>query len=127
MKVIFSRGNGHWGLAFRHNTAYLRKAPARTLIEALWKVGANVHADELEAVQDCQAIYGLRERGQGGGTARRRCIVDCHRMESFRALSFDALKDALNTLIIFYGRNLFDPKIIAHRSIEYHGIARMAA
>ena len=77
-----------WGLAFKPNTDDMREAPARVLMEALWKAGANVQAYDPEAMQECQAIYGLRDdllvvRHQGGGAARRRRAADRHRVEEF--------------------------------------------
>ncbi|WP_254024261.1 hypothetical protein [Mesorhizobium ventifaucium] len=46
---------------------------------------------------------------------------------SLRVPSFDALKDAPTAPVIFDGRNLYDPKVIARHRVEYRSIARMAA
>ncbi|TGP13275.1 UDP-glucose 6-dehydrogenase, partial [Mesorhizobium sp. M2D.F.Ca.ET.185.01.1.1] len=54
-------------------------------------------------------------------------LLICTEWKSFRAPSFDALKDALTTPVIFDGRNLYDPKVIARYGIEYFSIGRMAA
>ena len=48
-------------------------------------------------------------------------------MEEFPRPSFDAVKDALTTPVIFDGRNLYDPKVVARHGIEYHSIGRLAA
>ncbi|WP_224549918.1 UDP-glucose dehydrogenase family protein, partial [Mesorhizobium sp. CA16] len=121
-----------WGLAFKPNTDDMREAPARTLMEALWAAGAKVQAYDPEAMQECQAIYGLREDLLLCGTKEAAlrgadALLICTEWKSFRAPSFDALKDALTTPVIFDGRNLYDPKVIARYGIEYFSIGRMAA
>jgi UDPglucose 6-dehydrogenase len=121
-----------WGLAFKPNTDDMREAPARVLMEALWNAGATVQAYDPEAMQECQAIYGLRDDLLLCGTKEAAlrgadALLIATEWKSFRAPSFDALKDALTTPIIFDGRNLYDPKVIARHGIEYHSIGRMAA
>jgi len=121
-----------WGLAFKPNTDDMREAPARVLMEALWKAGAHVQAFDPEAMQECQAIYGLRDDLLLCGTKEAAlrgadALLIATEWKSFRAPSFDALKDALTTPIIFDGRNLYDPKVIARHGIEYHSIGRVAA
>ncbi|RUU72919.1 UDP-glucose/GDP-mannose dehydrogenase family protein, partial [Mesorhizobium sp. M7A.T.Ca.TU.009.01.1.2] len=121
-----------WGLAFKPNTDDMREAPARVLMEALWKAGANVQAYDPEAMQECQAIYGLRDDLLLCGTKEAAlrgadALLIATEWKSFRAPSFDAVKDALITPVIFDGRNLYDPKVIARHGIEYHSIGRMAA
>ena len=110
----------------------MREAPARVLMEALWNAGANVQAYDPEAMQECQAIYGLRDDLLLCGTKEAAlrgadALLIATEWKSFRAPSFDALKDALTTPVIFDGRNLYDPKVIARYGIEYFSIGRMAA
>ncbi|TJV46876.1 MAG: UDP-glucose/GDP-mannose dehydrogenase family protein, partial [Mesorhizobium sp.] len=121
-----------WGLAFKPNTDDMREAPARVLMEALWKAGAKVQAYDPEAMQECQAVYGLREDLLLCGTKEAAlrgadALMIATEWKNFKAPSFDAIKDALSTPIIFDGRNLYDPKVIARYGIEYHSIGRMAA
>ena len=113
-----------WGLAFKPNTDDMREAPARVLMEALWQAGANVQAYDPEAMQECQAIYGLRDDLLLCGTKEAAlrgadALLIATEWKSFRAPSFDAMKHALTTPVIFDGRNLYDPKVIARHGIEY--------
>ncbi|TIR45724.1 MAG: UDP-glucose 6-dehydrogenase, partial [Mesorhizobium sp.] len=85
-----------------------------------------------EAMQECQAIYGLREDLLLCGTKEAAlrgadALMIATDWKIFQAPSFDAIKDALSTPIIFDGRNLYDPKIVTRYGIEYHSIGRMAA
>ncbi|TIX92540.1 MAG: UDP-glucose/GDP-mannose dehydrogenase family protein, partial [Mesorhizobium sp.] len=79
-----------WGLAFKPNTDDMREAPARTLMEALWQAGANVQAYDPEAMQECQAIYGLRDDLLLCGTKEAAlrgadALLICTEWKSFRA------------------------------------------
>jgi UDP-glucose 6-dehydrogenase len=38
----------------------MREAPARELMEALWKANVNVQAYDPNAMVECQSIYGTR-------------------------------------------------------------------
>ncbi|MCA1597147.1 MAG: hypothetical protein LC772_12100, partial [Chloroflexi bacterium] len=40
----------------------------------------------------------------------------------FRSPDFDALRAALRNPVIFDGRNLYDPVLMARKGFEYHGI-----
>jgi UDPglucose 6-dehydrogenase len=44
--------------------------------------------------------------------------------KTFRSPDFDQVKSQLKAPIIFDGRNLFEPKIMADAGFEYHGIGR---
>ncbi|CAN7148157.1 UDP-glucose/GDP-mannose dehydrogenase family protein [Phyllobacterium sp. LjRoot231] len=121
-----------WGLAFKPNTDDMREAPSRTLMEALWQAGANVQAFDPEAMQECQSIYGQRDDLLLCGTKEAAlrgadALLIVTEWKSFRAPSFDLMRDALTTPIIFDGRNLYDPKVIARHGLEYHSIGRQAA
>jgi UDPglucose 6-dehydrogenase len=44
--------------------------------------------------------------------------------KAFRSPDFDHLKSLLKHPVIFDGRNLFEPSIMAEMGIEYYGIGR---
>ncbi len=49
-----------WGLAFKPNTDDMREAPSRTMLEALWAMGASVSAYDPAAMEEARRIYGER-------------------------------------------------------------------
>ena len=118
-----------WGLAFKPNTDDMREAPSRTLMEALWQVGARVHAFDPEARVEALRIYG--ERGdlelcdepyaalQGADA-----LAVVTEWKAFRSPEFDAIRAALNTPVLFDGRNLYDPEVVEGAGIAYYGIGR---
>ena len=46
------------GLSFKLNTGYMREAPDRTLIEAIWTAGGKDKAFDPQAMEACMAIFG---------------------------------------------------------------------
>jgi UDPglucose 6-dehydrogenase len=44
--------------------------------------------------------------------------------KAFRSPDFDQIKAALKHAVIFDGRNLFEPQVMAEAGVEYHGIGR---
>jgi UDPglucose 6-dehydrogenase len=123
---------GLWGLAFKPNTDDMREAPSRIVMEALWQAGATVQAFDPEAMPECQSIYGQRDDLLLCGTKEAAlrgadALLIATEWKSFRAPSFDLVRDALTTPVIFDGRNLFDPKVVARHGLEYYSIGRKAA
>ncbi|GAB1583510.1 MULTISPECIES: UDP-glucose/GDP-mannose dehydrogenase family protein [Phyllobacteriaceae] len=121
-----------WGLAFKPNTDDMREAPSRILMEALWEAGATVQAFDPEAMQECQNIYGQRDDLLLCGTKEAAlrgadALLIATEWKIFRAPAFDAMREALKTPVIFDGRNLYDPEVMARYGIEYHSIGRRAA
>ena len=49
-----------WGLAFKPNTDDMREAPSRSMLEALWAMGASVSAYDPAAMEETRRIYGER-------------------------------------------------------------------
>jgi UDPglucose 6-dehydrogenase len=45
----------------------------------------------------------------------------------FRSPDFDALRECMATPIVFDGRNLYDPELLAQMGFEYQGIGRGVA
>src|SRR5688572_30225628 len=50
-----------WGLAFKPGTDDMREAPARVLLEQLWKAGAKVRAFDPAAMKETARIFGDRD------------------------------------------------------------------
>jgi len=48
------------GLAFKPDTDDMREAPSRTMMEALWAMGATVAAYDPAAIEETRRIYGQR-------------------------------------------------------------------
>ncbi len=118
-----------WGLAFKPNTDDMREAPSRMLMEALWEAGAKVRAYDPEAMGEASRIYGDRpdlilcktpESALEGADA----LTVVTEWKMFRSPDFERIRASLSTPVIFDGRNLYDPDILADMGIAYYAIGR---
>ena len=120
-----------WGLAFKPNTDDMREASSRVLMEALWEAGAQVRAYDPEARDETARIYGERndmalcesadEALQGADA-----LVVVTEWNMFRSPDFDQIRNALNSPVIFDGRNLYDPDFLVKQGFTYYSIGRTA-
>jgi UDPglucose 6-dehydrogenase len=118
-----------WGLAFKPNTDDMREAPSRVLMEALWAAGANVRAYDPVAMPECQRLYGDRAdlvlcKTSPEAVKGADALAICTEWQEFRSPDFDYIKGALRTSVIFDGRNLYDPALMARAGFGYHAIGR---
>jgi UDPglucose 6-dehydrogenase len=116
-------------LYFKPETDDMREAPSRVLMEALWTAGARVKAYDPKAAKECLRIYGERddlslvtskEEAIKGSDA----LVICTEWKPFRAIDYQAIKEALNSPVIVDGRNLYDPEIVSSYGLDYLSIGR---
>jgi len=120
-----------WGLAFKPRTDDMREAPSRVLMEALWQAGASVLAFDPEAMDETQRLYGehpqLTLMGTKEAVLRNAdALVICTEWQHFLAPDFDLLATQLKDKVLFDGRNLYDPALVARKGLRYYGIGRGA-
>ena len=118
-----------WGLAFKHNTDDMREAPSRVLMEALWAAGAKVQAFDPKAMYKAQCLYGQRKdlkltRTKEAALIGADVLTIVTEWQEFRAPDFDKIAATLRHPVIFDGRNLYNPDILAAHGIDYFSIGR---
>jgi UDPglucose 6-dehydrogenase len=118
-----------WGLAFKPNTDDMREAPSRVLMEALWAAGAKVRAYDPQAMPETARVYGARhdltlcesaDDALNGADA----LVIITEWQEFRSPDFEQIRKALTAPLIFDGRNLYDPKVLAKAGFAHYAIGR---
>ncbi len=118
-----------WGLSFKPETDDMREAPSRVIMEGLWQAGAKVRAHDPEAFRECRRLYGerpdlvlcpTRDAALEGADA----LIVATEWKGFRVPDFAAIKAALKQPVIFDGRNMYDPAIVARHGLTLHGIGR---
>jgi UDPglucose 6-dehydrogenase len=118
-----------WGLSFKPNTDDMREAPARTLIGLLLAAGARVHAYDPVAGAEAQRLYA----GVAGLTLARNAydavqgadaLAIVTEWQEFRSPDFERLRELLKTPVIFDGRNLYDPAMVARFGLTYYAVGR---
>lgn len=118
-----------WGLAFKPNTDDMREASSRRVLEALWQAGARVRAFDPVATQEARRIYGERSdltlaEDAMSALEGADALVIVTEWSEFRSPDFTAIKTALKHPVVFDGRNLFDPQIVAGAGLAYYSIGR---
>jgi UDPglucose 6-dehydrogenase len=118
-----------WGLAFKPNTDDMRESSSRRLMEALWQSGANVHAHDPVAMDECMRLYGERQDMRLFGSAEEvlngaDALAIVTEWNQFRSPSFELLKERLRQPAIFDGRNLYDPDMMQKLGFHYYAIGR---
>ena len=118
-----------WGLAFKPGTDDMREAPSLVVIDGLLADGARVRAYDPEAGRAARQRF----RGQRGVTicssaeeAARGAdaLVVVTEWNEFRSPDFPGLKRLLKRPVVFDGRNLYDPDMLAGYGFEYFPVGR---
>ena len=119
-----------WGLAFKPNTDDMRAAPSRSMLEALWAMGASVSAYDPAAMEETHRIYGERPDlvladspmdALNGADA----LLIVTEWKVFRSPNFDTMKALMKTPLVFDGRNLYEPQAMRDMGFDYFPIGRL--
>ena len=116
-----------WGLAFKARTDDVREAPAIAAIKMFLGRGMTVRAHDPEAMANAKAELGDRVamfdddyETLSGADA----LVIFTDWPKFRTPDFDQIAERLGDKLIFDGRNMYDPKLMAKRGFRYFCIGR---
>ena len=118
-----------WGLAFKPNTDDMREAPARVLMEAIWEAGGKVQAYDPEAMEETSRIYGERDdmalvEKAYDALSGADALVVCTEWSAFKSPDWDKAAELLNEKVVFDGRNLYEPDLMAERGYAHYAIGR---
>jgi UDPglucose 6-dehydrogenase len=116
-----------WGLAFKPRTDDIREAPALTLLTALLEDGVRLQVHDPEALNNVRALYGdkltyARRPYDALQNADGLAIVT--EWQEFRHPDFTEMRRIMREPVIFDGRNLYDPKVVASHGFTYYSIGR---
>jgi UDPglucose 6-dehydrogenase len=121
-----------WGLAFKPNTDDMREAPSRVLLELLWQAGARVRAYDPVAMDEARRAFGERPdlefcESMESALAGADALAIVTEWQEFRSPDFEGIRSALKDPVIFDGRNLYDPALMARLGFTYFAIGRGAS
>ena len=122
-----------WGLSFKPGTDDMREAPSEVLIKSLINSGARVQAFDpvanteakkkfpQEWISDSKLVflddsYAALEKSDA--------LVLMTEWKMFRNPSLSKMKELMENLCIFDGRNQYDPDYMRENGFEYKGIGR---
>ncbi|MDA8129739.1 MAG: UDP-glucose/GDP-mannose dehydrogenase family protein [Betaproteobacteria bacterium] len=118
-----------WGLAFKPNTDDMREASSRTMLEALWAMGASVSAYDPAAMEEARRIYGERADlllvdSPMDALKGADALLIVTEWKVFRSPNFDTMKALLKAPLIFDGRNLYEPQAMREMGFDYLPVGR---
>ncbi|WP_295640786.1 UDP-glucose/GDP-mannose dehydrogenase family protein [uncultured Methylibium sp.] len=118
-----------WGLAFKPGTDDMREAPSRVLIDRLTALGAEIVAYDPVAMDEARKAMpgqaGLRYADSAVAAMEGAdALVIVTEWKEFRTPDFETIRGTLRQPLVFDGRNLFEPALMAQFGIEYHCIGR---
>jgi UDPglucose 6-dehydrogenase len=121
-----------WGLAFKPNTDDMRQAPALAIIARLTQQGMRVRAFDPVARHKAREILADNplvsiEEDPYAILQGADALVVVTEWNQFRNPDFARIKKALTAPIIFDGRNLYDPRLLASQGFAYFCIGRPQA
>lgn len=118
-----------WGLAFKPNTDDMREAPSRVVMEHLWEMGASVAAFDPEAMKETARIYGERKdltfvKNEYHALKDADALVVCTEWAAFRSPDWEKAAGLLKNKVVFDGRNMYEPELMADKGYKHYAIGR---
>jgi UDPglucose 6-dehydrogenase len=119
-----------WGLAFKPRTDDIREAPALALIDRLLAHEVHLRVHDPEAMPNVRGRYGDRltycDRPYGAleGSDGLAIVTE---WQEFRNPDFEVMRRLMRQPVIFDGRNLYDPRLLAQGGFRYYSIGREPA
>jgi UDPglucose 6-dehydrogenase len=116
-----------WGLAFKPRTDDIREAPALVLIDHLLKAGVKLRVHDPEAMRNVQALYGDKlvycDKPYGALESADGLVIVTE-WQQFRNPDFVVMRRLLSEPVLFDGRNLYEPRMMAEAGFTYYSIGR---
>ncbi|OZA24389.1 MAG: UDP-glucose 6-dehydrogenase [Hydrogenophilales bacterium 17-61-9] len=118
-----------WGLAFKPNTDDMREAPSRSMLEALWAMGASVSAFDPASMEETRRIYGERVDlllvdSPMDALKGADALLIVTEWKVFRSPNFDTMKTLMKAPLVFDGRNLYEPQAMREMGFDYLPVGR---
>ena len=118
-----------WGLAFKQNTDDVRESVAIKIANDMLGEGAEVTGWDPEGMTTAKRFGNLHENFQYGEDMYAclegaECLVIGTEWPQFANADLEEIKKRMRNPLIFDGRNLYDPEVMAKHGIEYHSIGR---
>ena len=121
-----------WGLSFKPNTDDMREAPSRVVMEALWASGAAINAYDPVAMDEARHLYPNHPHLTFASSAAEvvtnaDALIIMTEWNEFKSPAWAEIRNALRHPVIFDGRNMYEPALVAENGFVYHSIGRSVA
>lgn len=118
-----------WGLAFKANTDDMRESPTLTIIETLTGQGMRVRAFDPVAAENARRLLASNPLVSIEDDPYAICegadaLLVATEWNQFRNPDFDRIRSLLTAPLLFDGRNLYSPSVLAGHGFAYFCIGR---
>ncbi len=116
------------GLSFKPDTDDMRDAPSRTIIAELFKKGAVITAYDPVAMENAKNV--IQEKIMYAGdpyqaSKNADCAIFMTEWNEFRQLDLVKLAKHMKHMVLFDGRNMYEPDKVKQLGYVYYGVGRM--
>ena len=119
-----------WGASFKPRTDDIRGAPALSIIDGLLEKGASIAVFDPMAEARLRKHYGdrivLAPRNYAAVEGADGLVIATEWRE-FHRPDYERMAQLMREKVIFDGRNLYTPRVLAEHGFRYFGIGRPAA
>jgi UDPglucose 6-dehydrogenase len=118
-----------WGLAFKPCTDDVREAPALVLIDRLLAAGSTVRVYDPAALENVRRLYGERleyARHLYDALDGADALAIVTEWKQFQRPDLRAMRGRMKQPVVFDGRNLYEPAVMARAGFTYYSIGRPA-
>jgi UDPglucose 6-dehydrogenase len=117
---------GMLGLSFKPNTDDMRDAPSVAIATLLLKAGAAVKAYDPIAMKEAAILLPEVMMAKTPYAMAEDCDLVMINTEwnEFRHLDLKRIRDAMNSPLLFDGRNIYDPPTMTKLGFQYRGVGR---
>ncbi|NOX82713.1 MAG: UDP-glucose/GDP-mannose dehydrogenase family protein [Alphaproteobacteria bacterium] len=114
------------GLTFKPNTDDMRDSPSLDIVPALQAAGAMVRAYDPIGMKEAALLLDNVDYAEGPYQALDGAdgVVLITEWDEFRALDIDRVKQLMKTPVMIDLRNIYRPREMAERGIDYHSVGR---
>lgn len=116
-----------WGLSFKPNTDDIRFAPSIFIIEKLLEKNFNLTVYDQEATKHIKNIFQNKIKYAENpykAIEKKDGLVILTEWNEFKQIDLNKVKKLLKKLIIFDGRNIYDPKTMKKLGFKYYSVGR---
>lgn len=116
-----------WGLAFKAQTDDVRESPAIAGVKVFLEHGMGIRAHDPEAMSEAKAELGdavtMVEDGYEALDGADALVIFTD-WPKFRTPDFDMIAERMPSKLVFDGRNMYDPRLLAKRGFRYFCVGR---
>jgi len=116
------------GLSFKPDTDDMRDAPSIDIIESLMKKGAHIRVFDPIAMEKAQSKLPKNveyAKDPYGAANDADAVVVVTEWNEFKQLDLVRLAKGMKHLVLFDGRNIYEPSYVRGLGFQYYGVGRM--